>query len=96
MNERVFEIMEEVLPVGGKHLIEDMVLPLAVKIEELERKNARLQMELDASCNAEELRQVREHNARLREALKWAEPYVPKRADCETRRIIESLLPNVN
>jgi hypothetical protein len=34
-------------------------------------------------------------NARLREALKWAEPYVPKRADCETRRMIESLLPNV-
>ncbi len=34
-------------------------------------------------------------NAKLREALKWAEPYVPKRADCETRRMIESLLPNV-
>jgi hypothetical protein len=32
---------------------------------------------------------------KLREALKWAEPYVPKRADCETRRMIESLLPNV-
>jgi hypothetical protein len=34
----------------------------------LERKNARLQMELDASCNAEELRQVRAENARLQEA----------------------------
>ena len=31
---------------------------------------------------------------RLREALKWAEAYVPKRADCETRRMIESLLAN--
>ena len=75
---------------------------------ELERENARLQMELDASCNAEELRQYRHanqfliinqgayerENARLLEALKWAEPYVPKRADCETRRMIESLLPN--
>lgn len=30
---------------------------------------ARLQMELDASCNAEELRQVREENARLLEAV---------------------------
>ncbi len=33
------------------------------------RENARLQMELDASCNAEELRQVRAENARLREAV---------------------------
>jgi len=29
---------------------------------ELERENARLQMELDASCNAEELRQYRHAN----------------------------------
>jgi hypothetical protein len=32
---------------------------------DLERENARQQMELDASCNAEELRQTREENARL-------------------------------
>lgn len=43
---------------------------------------------------AERLRFVLERNAKLREALKWAEAYVPKRADCETRRMIESLLPN--
>jgi len=33
----------------------------------MERENARLQMELDASCNAEELRQVRAENTKLRE-----------------------------
>ena len=38
------------------------------KQAELERENERLQMELDASCNAEELRQVRAENARLRDA----------------------------
>jgi hypothetical protein len=37
--------------------------------DEAREEAARLQMELDASCNAEELRQVREENARLREAL---------------------------
>jgi hypothetical protein len=36
---------------------------------ELERENARLQMELDASCNAEEMRQVRAENATLRAAV---------------------------
>jgi hypothetical protein len=36
---------------------------------EIERENARLQMELDASCNAEEMRQVRAENARLRRCL---------------------------
>jgi hypothetical protein len=41
----------------------------AARIEELELENARQQMELDASCNAEELRQVRAENARLREVL---------------------------
>jgi hypothetical protein len=54
------------------------------KVDRLERENARLQMELDASCNAEELRQYRHanqflitnqgayerENARLREAGK--------------------------
>lgn len=33
--------------------------------DEARAEAARLQMELDASCNAEELRQVREENARL-------------------------------
>jgi regulator of replication initiation timing len=33
---------------------------LRARVAELERDNARLQMELDASCSAEELRQVRE------------------------------------
>jgi hypothetical protein len=33
---------------------------LRARLAELERDNGRLQMELDASCNAEELRQVRE------------------------------------
>jgi hypothetical protein len=41
----------------------------ADQIVELERENARLQMELDASCNAEEMRQVRAENAVLRSAL---------------------------
>jgi len=36
--------------------------------ETLEDENARLQMELDASCNAEELRQVRAELAALQEA----------------------------
>lgn len=43
---------------------------------ELEREVARLQMELDSSCNAEELRQVRAENAALREdkaRLDWLE-----------------------
>jgi hypothetical protein len=39
------------------------------------------------------VRELWAENERLREALKWAEAYVPKR-DCETRRMIESLLPN--
>lgn len=33
--------------------------------DDLIKENARLRMELDASCNAEELRQVREENSRL-------------------------------
>lgn len=37
--------------------------------EVLECENARLQLELDASCNAEELRQVRAENAQLRKTL---------------------------
>jgi hypothetical protein len=39
----------------------------ADRIEELERENADLRMQLDASCNAEELRQVRAENAALKE-----------------------------
>jgi hypothetical protein len=38
----------------------------ADRIEELERENADLRMQLDASCNAEELRQVRAENAALK------------------------------
>jgi hypothetical protein len=52
---------------------------LAEKVLELERENAKWKAE----------------NTKLWEALKWAESYVPKRVDCETRRMIESLLPNV-
>ena len=37
---------------------------------QLEQQNARLQMELDASCNAEELRQVRAENVELRNKVK--------------------------
>lgn len=62
---------------------------LMQKVQQLERENARLQMELDASCNAEELRQVRAENAALRrdvylcsptsengyEGLKWADAF---------------------
>jgi hypothetical protein len=36
---------------------------------ELVRENGRLRMALDASCNAEELRQVRAENAALQAAL---------------------------
>ena len=46
----------------------------------------------EAELNAEDIRAVLVENANLREAIKWAEPYVPKR--CETRRMIESILPN--
>ena len=49
---------------------------VADRLEELERENARLQMELDASCNAEELRQVRAQNAALRadkERMDWCD-----------------------
>ena len=35
----------------------------------LEKENMGLREELDCSCNAEELRQVRAENARLREAI---------------------------
>lgn len=62
---------------------------LLQKVQQLERENARLQMELDASCNAEELRQVQTENAALRrdvyqwpptsengyEGLTWAEAF---------------------
>ena len=37
--------------------------------DDLIKENARLRMELDASCNAEELRQVRAENGALRQAL---------------------------
>ena len=37
--------------------------------------------------------QLERENARLREAIKWAEPYVPK--VCETRRMIDDILSNV-
>jgi hypothetical protein len=43
---------------------------------------------------AEFARELERENAQLREAIKWAEPYVPKQ--CETRRMIESFLPNKN
>jgi ribosomal protein L29 len=49
---------------------------IAKRLDELDRENARLRMELDASCNAEELRQVRAENARLRDALNEARQYV--------------------
>jgi predicted nuclease with TOPRIM domain len=39
------------------------------QVRELRVENARLQMELDSSCNAEELRQFRDDNARLRAAI---------------------------
>jgi FtsZ-binding cell division protein ZapB len=42
-------------------------------VDDLIKENARLQMELDASCNAEEMRQVRAENAALRaEVDQWA------------------------
>lgn len=41
----------------------------AMRIVELEREISRLQMELDASCNAEELRQMRAKNARINDLL---------------------------
>lgn len=49
---------------------------ICVQLAEARAKAARLQMELDASCNAEELRQVREENARLREALEKSKEFV--------------------
>ena len=66
---------------------------LAQCAEELERENAWLTTSL--SRNNAIMSEMATDNAKLREALKWAESYVPKRADCETRRMIESLLPNV-
>lgn len=47
-----------------------------LQMDTLKRENVRLQMELDASCNAEELRQVRAENATLRadkERMDWLE-----------------------
>jgi hypothetical protein len=59
---------------------------------DFERENARLQMELDSSCNAEELRQVREDNKRLRECLQemydCAEACGWKNAEIENARRI--------
>ena len=43
----------------------DERLDAANKIEYLLIQNLRLQLDLDASCNAEELRQVRAENAKL-------------------------------
>ena len=41
------------------------------------------------------VRELERENARLREALKWAEAHVPNRQDCdETRRMIHELLTN--
>ena len=48
---------------------------------QLERENARLQMELDATCNAEELRQVRAENARLRECNNACAEWVKQSAN---------------
>ena len=52
----------------GQHLFfSQRELPKVIEQRnKLERENARLQMELDASCNAEELRQVRAENAALK------------------------------
>jgi predicted nuclease with TOPRIM domain len=49
-------------------------------VDDLIKENARLRMELDASCNAEELRQVRAENAALREdkeRMDWLEKARP-------------------
>jgi hypothetical protein len=64
----LFEHMsrEHGLTLTGSELHE---IRVAAGLIELEIENARQQMELDASCNAEELRQVRAENARLREEL---------------------------
>jgi hypothetical protein len=64
--------LHEQCVVNGKGSEREAVL--LGRVECLERENARLQMELDGSCNAEELRQVRAENAALRadkERLDW-------------------------
>lgn len=56
---------------------------------------ARLQMELDGTCNAEELRQVRADNARLREALDpetiLAAEIVPGGSICDPQTVADNL-----
>ncbi len=37
----------------------------------------------------DEVKRLQRENTKLREALKWAEPYVPQ--VCETRRMIDEL-----
>ena len=75
---------------------------VADRLEKLERENARLQMELDASCNAEELRQVRvenaalrEDNATLREMLDLAFR-VPKMSDTELAEFIRNFRGHID
>jgi hypothetical protein len=59
----------------------DKVDALLACCEQLERK---LNYEKERECNA-----LKSENTRLREALRWAEPYVPK--VCETRKMIEDI-----
>ena len=89
----------------------DREAALINKVSELERENARLQMELDASCNAEELRQYRHanqflitnqgayerENARLREALRAVGDLCTTDHESKERFIARVLLclPNV-
>ena len=61
------------------------------RAERAERENADLRQQLDASCNAEELRQVREENAALRELVDeiiscHADPESPWFNDCNQNR----------
>ena len=44
----------------------------------INKEVARPQMELDASCNAEELSQVRAENARLKEKVEYLESDAPR------------------
>lgn len=85
--------------VGSRFSDRDKVLREAEAFcEEADAVDAEDRIHEEHMCLAiwDELRRIRRENARLREAITWAEQYVPKRADCETRRMIESLLPNVD
>ena len=77
-------------------LIDNEGYPSGADYEKLERELAEEKYQHHLTRGVADLAikhrdEAERENAQLRDALKWAESYVPKRSDCETRRMIESL-----